>query len=106
VLSRKFRNLHIFGCWWFTNVPYVVEEMTRLRVELVGLSFTLQHSDARVLDQLIYKWRHSRAIISRVLVEEYSALEATGWAPPQSEIRRDGQGLSGGDFARFCNARF
>ena len=21
VLARKFRNLHIFGCWWFTNIP-------------------------------------------------------------------------------------
>jgi hypothetical protein len=58
VLARKFRNLHIFGCWWFLNVPSLVDEMTRMRVELLGLSFTPQHSDARVLDQLIYKWSH------------------------------------------------
>src|SRR5581483_1229982 len=57
VLARKFRNLHIFGCWWFTNIPYLVDEMTRLRLGLVGLSFTPQHSDARVLDQVVYKWR-------------------------------------------------
>lgn len=55
VLARKFRNLHIFGCWWFTNVPLLIEETTRMRLELLGTSFTMQHSDARVLHQLIYK---------------------------------------------------
>jgi hypothetical protein len=20
VVARKFRNVHIFGCWWFTNI--------------------------------------------------------------------------------------
>ena len=102
VLARKFRNLHIFGCWWFTNVPLVVEEMTRLRLELIGLSVTPQHSDARVLDQLIYKWQHSRAIISKVLVEKYSALSCTGWEPTSSEIQRDVESLFGGAFERFC----
>src|SRR5579862_3504154 len=73
VLARKFRNLHIFGCWWFTNVPCLIDEITRLRLELIGLSFTPQHSDARVLDQIIYKWHHSRRVLAPVLVEKYSA---------------------------------
>jgi hypothetical protein len=102
VLARKFRNLHLFGCWWFTNVPSLVEEITRLRLELVGLSLTPQHSDARVLDQLIYKWRHFRAILRRVLVEKYAALARTGWQPTENEIRRDVQGLLGGAFEEFC----
>jgi len=51
VLARKFRNLHIFGCWWFNNIPEVMDEITRMRLELLGTSFTAQHSDARVLDQ-------------------------------------------------------
>lgn len=102
VLARKFRNLHIFGCWWFTNVPYVVEEMTRLRLELIGLSVTLQHSDARVLDQLIYKWQHSRRIITQVLVDKYLDLARTGWQPSAQEIERDVKNLFGGAFDRFC----
>ncbi|MBM3833205.1 MAG: glucuronate isomerase [Verrucomicrobia bacterium] len=102
VLARKFRNLHIFGCWWFTNIPYVVEEMTRMRVELLGLSFTPQHSDARVLDQIVYKWPHSRRVVSKVLVEKYSDLARTGWEPTQSEIERDVKELLGGGFERFC----
>src|SRR5436190_307820 len=82
------RDLHIVGCWWFLNVPYLIDEMTRMRVELLGLSFTPQHSDARVLDQIIYKWNHSRQIIAQVLVEKYSALAQTGWQVGRAEIER------------------
>ena len=102
VAARKFRNLHVFGCWWFTNVPVIIDEMTRLRLELIGLSVTLQHSDARVLDQLIYKWDHSRQIITQVLSEKYAALAATGWQPTESEIKRDVAQLLGGAFRDFC----
>jgi hypothetical protein len=102
VLARKFRNLHVFGCWWFTNIPLLIEEMTRLRMELLGLSFTAQHSDARVLDQIIYKWEHSRRILARVLTAKYSDLLATGWTPTRSEIQRDVEDLLGGSFHRFC----
>ena len=101
VLARKFRNLHIFGCWWFTNVPYLSEEITRLRIELLGLSFTPQHSDARVLDQIVYKWQHSRRIIARVLVDKYSALAETGWQVTRTEIERDVKALFGGEFDKF-----
>jgi hypothetical protein len=103
VLARKFRNLHIFGCWWFTNVPYLVDEITRLRVELLGLSFTAQHSDARVLDQVIYKWTHFRQVMAQVLLDKYATLAQTGWQVTRSEIERDVQDLFGGAFTRFCD---
>jgi hypothetical protein len=102
VLARKFRNLHIFGCWWFTNVPSLVEEITRMRFELLGLSFTPQHSDARVLEQLVYKWQHSRRIIAQVLAGQYCALAEAGWSITRAEIERDVNGLFGGSFQRFC----
>ena len=102
VLARKFRNLHIFGCWWFLNNPSLVDEVTRMRVELLGLSFTAQHSDARVLDQIIYKWQHARSVISGVLVEKYGDLAATGWIPTREEIERDVKKLFGGAFDEFC----
>jgi len=96
VLARKFRNLHIFGCWWFTNVPTVAEEMTRMRLELVGLSLTAQQSDARVLEQLLYKWTHFREILARALSDKYADLLRAG------EIERDVKDLFGGAFERFC----
>ena len=68
VTTRKFKNLMVFGSWWFLNNPSLIEEITRMRMELLGLSFIPQHSDARVLDQLIYKWGHSRQIIASVPV--------------------------------------
>ncbi len=102
VLARKFRNLHIFGCWWFMNVPLLVEEVTRMRLELLGLTFTPQHSDARVLEQLVYKWRHTRPIIARILVGKYAELGQSGWHPTRAEVERDVRDLFGGAFERFC----
>ena len=102
VLARKYRNLHIFGCWWFTNIPEIINEMTRMRLELIGLSITPQHSDARVLDQIIYKWNHSRRIIAPILVEKYADIAKTGWQVTREEVQRDVQGLFGGEFERFC----
>ena len=112
VLATKFRNLHLYGCWWFCNNPSIVEEITKMRVELLGTAFTSQHSDARVLDQLLYKWPHSRAVIAQVLVTEYqkllhaSLLSASyggggGWAPTRHEIRRDIRRLFGGSYEEF-----
>jgi len=103
VLARKFRNLHPFGCWWFTNTPQLIEEITTLRLELLGTSFTPQHSDARVLDQLIYKWNHSRQILGRCLTRKYTDLQASGWFVRDEEIRRDVTELLGGGFERFLN---
>ena len=102
VAARKFRNLHVFGCWWFLNNPSFIDEITRMRLELLGLSMTPQHSDARVLDQVIYKWAHSRAIIENVLAEKYTDLAATGWQVTEDEIRRDVAGLLGGNFQAFA----
>ena len=101
VAARKFRNLHVFGCWWFMNVPSMIEEITRMRIELIGLSCTPQHSDSRVLDQLIYKWSHSRPILARVLGDKYADLAATGWLPTRDEIERDVRLLFGGAFEEF-----
>jgi hypothetical protein len=101
VTARKFPNLMIFGCWWFLNNPSVIEEMTRERFELLGLSMIPQHSDARVLDQVIYKWKHSRGIIANVLADKYEDLIATGWTLSREEIVRDVEMIFGGNFERF-----
>ena len=101
VSSRKFPNLMIFGCWWFLNNPSIIREMTAERVELLGLSFVPQHSDARILDQLMYKWKHSRAVIADVLIEKYTDLAKAGWEATESEIKRDVKMLFGGNFERF-----
>jgi hypothetical protein len=52
VLANKFRNLHLYGCWWYCNTPSIIKEVTAMRLEMLGLAFTAQHSDARVLEQV------------------------------------------------------
>lgn len=101
VAARKFHNLHVFGCWWFLNNPSLIGEMTRMRIELLGLSMTPQHSDCRVLDQLLYKWPHFREILAEVLVEKYTDIARTGWAITESDIERDVTNLFGGSFRHF-----
>jgi len=102
VTARKHPNLLVFGCWWFLNNPSIIEEMTRERFELLGLSFVPQHSDARVLDQIVYKWSHSRRIIAAVLTDKYTDLIDAGWVLTEDEVRRDVAALFGGVFEQFC----
>jgi hypothetical protein len=101
VAARKFSNLHIFGCWWFLNNPSLIEESMRMRIELLGLGVTPQHSDCRVMDQLGYKWNHSRPILAKVLAEKYGDLEDAGWHPSRPEIEKDVHALLGGELERF-----
>lgn len=84
------------------NVPTLIDETTRLRLEMIGLSVTPQHSDARVLDQIIYKWQHSKKIIGNVLTDKYSDLADTGWRISRDEMQRDVTALFGGAFEEFC----
>jgi hypothetical protein len=101
VCARKFGNLHLFGCWWFCNDPSIIDEMTRMRLELLGATFTANHSDARVLDQLIYKWAHTRRVVGEVLADKYRLLYDAGWRPTEAEVRRDVRGVFGGAFEEF-----
>ena len=96
VTGRKFPNVHPFGCWWFLNNPSIIREMTAERLELLGTSFVPQHSDARILDQLLYKWTHSIQVIAPVFVEKYESLRTAGWPLTQADIQRDISTMFGG----------
>jgi len=104
ITARKFHNLMPFGCWWFMNNPSIINEITRERLELLGTSFIPQHSDARVLDQLIYKWSHSRRIIGDILTDKYADLALTGWGVTGKDIARDVQNLFAANFETFLKA--
>jgi hypothetical protein len=89
VYARKFSNLMPFGCWWFLNNPSIVEEITRERIEMLGTSFIPQHSDARVLEQIIYKWSNTRRALAHILSERYVLLLEDGRSLTRGDIRRD-----------------
>ncbi|MCC6579748.1 MAG: glucuronate isomerase [Phycisphaeraceae bacterium] len=101
VAARKFGNLLLFGCWWFLNNPVLIEEMTRMRMELLGTTFVPQHSDARILDQLVYKWEHSRRIIAKVLIDKYNDLEASGFHVTEDHVKADVARLLRDNFRAF-----
>lgn len=101
VAARKFSNLMPFGCWWFLNNPSIIAEITRERLELLGTSFIPQHSDARILEQLIYKWQHSRTVIAEVLFETYERLLQSGRAVSRPEIERDVARMFSGNFREW-----
>jgi hypothetical protein len=89
VYARKFSNLMPFGCWWFLNNPSIVEEITRERLEMLGTSFIPQHSDARVLEQAIYKWRNTRRTLAPILANSYRLLASDGRPVTRLDIRND-----------------
>src|SRR5688572_17666814 len=105
VAARKFGNLTPFGCWWFLNNPSIVAEITTQRLELLGTNFIPQHSDARVLEQLIYKWKHTRGVIADCLANSYEQLALAGRAATRVEIERDVGLLFAGNFQRVVGSR-
>jgi hypothetical protein len=105
VYARKFNNLIPFGCWWFMNNASIVEEITRERIEMLGTSFIPQHSDARVLEQVIYKWRNTRLTLSRLLTDTYRLLDADGRSVTRQDIQRDVNRLFRTNFEQWTGLR-
>jgi hypothetical protein len=103
VYARKFSNLMPFGCWWFLNNPSMVEEITRERLEMLGTSFIPQHSDARIMEQVIYKWRNTRRSLAPVLANSYRLLAEDGRAITRADIEHDVQRLFRTNFQNWTS---
>ena len=58
------------------------------------------------MDQLIYKWAHSRKIIADVLYDKYKDLMYTGWPLTEEDITRDVEKLMSGNFWEFLERKF
>jgi hypothetical protein len=103
VYARKFNNLMPFGCWWFMNNPSIVEEITRERIEMLGTSFIPQHSDARVLEQVIYKWKNTRLTLAPILTNTYTLLHNEGGTVTREMIQRDVNRLFRSNFEKWTD---
>jgi hypothetical protein len=104
VYARKFANLLPFGCWWFLNNPSIVEEITRERIEMIGASFIPQHSDSRVLEQLIYKWKNTRRTMTPILANAYRLLAEDGRPVTLADIEQDVTRLFRTNFKRWVQS--
>ena len=105
VAARKFSNLLPFGCWWFLNNPSIVAEVTAERLELLGASFIPQHSDARILEQVIYKWRNTRRTLGPILTNAFRLLAEDGRGVTRADIQRDVARLFRGNFEKFTGLK-
>ncbi len=101
VLANKFRNLHLYGCWWYVNNPVHIKAITRMRVQMLGWGFTFQHSDCRVFEQLVYKWSHSRAVLAEVLEEEVERMMDAGIVLTRGQLRRDIERICGAGYEEW-----
>ena len=88
VLARKFQNLKIVGFWWFNNNESIIENLLKQRFELLGDNFIVQHSDARIIDQLVYKWLDFKSIYIKVMVEKYQKLLSLGYKIKATDLER------------------
>lgn len=101
VLAQKFRNVLLFGCWWFLNTPQFITEITTMRFDQLGMKFIPQHSDCRVMEQLLYKWEHSREVIAGLLTERYRSLADKGVVITKDTVYRDINLLFNVNFRNF-----
>jgi hypothetical protein len=83
------------------NNPSLIQETTTMRLEMLGTSFVPQHSDARILEQLIYKWGHSRRFIASSLQGRYKCFVEDGITLRDSAIEADVHALLRGNALEF-----
>ncbi len=102
VLARKFANLTPFGCWWFVNNSSMVRTITEQRIEMLGPTFIAQHSDARVLEQLIYKWHNARSIVGSAYAKSAARLSSSGYTISSEAVMRDADLLFQRNFTSLC----
>ena len=70
---------------------------------MLGTSFIPQHSDARILEQVIYKWRNTRRTLAPVLAKTYRLLADDGRAVTRADIERDVRRLFQTNFENICS---
>jgi len=83
-----------------------VEEITRERIEMLGTSFIPQHSDARVLEQLIYKWQNTRRTLAPILAGSYRLLVEDGRNVTREDIQHDVDKLLRSNFEKWIGHGF
>ena len=75
------------------------------RLEMLGTSFIPQHSDARVLEHLISKWRETRRVLAPILAHSYTRVVEEGRPISRNEIHRDVTRLFRSNFEDFCELK-
>lgn len=70
---------------------------------MLGMSFIPQHSDARILEQVLYKWRNTRRTLVPILANTYRLLAEDGRPLSKADIQKDVEKLFRGNFEAWTN---
>lgn len=84
--TRALGNLRVWGHWWGNLNDVLVEEQLRLRLQMNGHAHFGFNSDARIDDQLIYKWIHYFRILKKVVVERCMQIQQSGWPITEKDM--------------------
>ena len=71
---------------------------------MLGTNFTFQHSDCRVLEQLLYKWKHSREALKLALRGEIRKVWENGGCN-RVDVRKVVERITGGSYEEFLKMR-
>ena len=88
VMTCHFDNVMAVGHWWFNFHPGLVEADLRMRLEMTGTRFIAFNSDARVMENLVAKWKRFREILAMVLTDKYLDLHRGGKVVTRAGIAR------------------
>ena len=88
VLTGTAGNVYVWGLWWYNLHESIAKSVTPMRIEMTGTNFLPMNSDARVLDQLYYKWMHFRRWFVDILRDKYRPLVRTGYPVTVGSIMR------------------
>ena len=83
------------------NQPTIIKQILKMRIDMLGFSFIPQHSDARVSDQLIYKWNHFKKILHPILLEYYQDLLDKNFPISENILQRDIDNLLSGNAKNY-----
>jgi hypothetical protein len=72
---------------------------------MLGTTFIPQHSDARVLEQVIYKWRNTRRTMAPILANTYDLLSQDGRAVNVGDIQKDVKRLFRTNFQEWVHLK-
>ena len=53
------------------------------------------------MDQIIYKWIHSKRVIAAAVLEQFRQLWSTGWRLEEEAVVKSVQRLLGGSYEEF-----
>jgi hypothetical protein len=81
--ARLFVDCH------FSDPRHVWEAASPVRRNVRLVLHIPQHSDARVLEQVIYKWSNTRRTLTRILPDTYRLLLEDGRDVTHDDIQRD-----------------